>query len=274
MAFKQTVIDKLTHENAVLKRLKFAAKSEACTVVQKSLIEETLDMDLAVVAAEIEALQPTSKPADDKKQPKRAPLPAHLPRREVRHEPENTTCGCGTPMRRIGEDVAEKLDYQPGVFTVERHIRGKWVCGCCEKLVQAPVAPHVIDKGLPTTGLLAQVLVAKYLDHLPLYREEGIFERAGHAIARSTLAQWVGECGTQLQPLVDALAADDAQLEAWVAGQLGDMAHLPRDLADADPALLTPEAMRAALADAEASVLAQLSDLADLAEAADGARAP
>ncbi|HCZ49087.1 MAG TPA: IS66 family transposase, partial [Gammaproteobacteria bacterium] len=99
-------------------------------------------------------------------------------RREIHHEPEDNTCGCGQPMQRIGEDVAEKLDYTPGVFSVERHIRGKWVCACCEKLVQAPVAPHVIDKGLPTTGLLAQVLVGKYLDHLPLYRQEAIFERA------------------------------------------------------------------------------------------------
>jgi len=206
--FKQTLIDKLTHENAVLKRLKFAAKSEAYTAEQKSLLEETLDMDLAAVAAEIEALQPGAKSADEKKQPKRAPLPPHLPRREIHHEPENTTCGCGQVMQRIGEDVAEKLDYQPGVFTVERHVRGKWVCGCCEKLVQAPVAPHVIDKGLPTTGLLAQVLVAKYLDHLPLCRQEAIFERAGHAITRSTLAQWVGECGVQLRPLVDALSAE------------------------------------------------------------------
>lgn len=202
--FKQTLIDKLTHENAMLKRLKFAAKSEAYSPEQRSLLEETLDADLAAVAAEIEALQP-SKPQTDKQQPKRQVLPSHLPRREIRHEPEDTTCGCGKTMRRIGEDVAEKLDYQPGVFTVERHVRGKWVCGCCEKLVQAPVAPHVIDKGLPTTGLLAQVLVAKYMDHLPLYRQEAIFERAGHGIARSTLAQWVGECGVQLQPLVDAL---------------------------------------------------------------------
>jgi hypothetical protein len=82
------------------------------------------------------------------------------------------------------------------------------VCRCCEVLVQAPVEAHVIDKGLPTPGLLAQVLVAKYLDHLPLYRQEAIFARAGHAIARSTLAQWVGECGVQLQPLVDALAEE------------------------------------------------------------------
>ena len=208
VAFKQAIIDKLTHENAVLKRLKFAAKSEAYSAEQKSLLEDTLDSDLAAVAAEIEGLQPSAKAAGEKQAPKREKLPANLPRREIRHEPENTTCGCGTPMQRIGEDVAEKLDYQPGVFTVERHIRGKWICKCCEKLVQAPVAPHVIDKGVPTTGLLAQVLVAKYLDHLPLYRQEAIFERAGHLIARSTLAQWVGECGVQLQPLVDALAVE------------------------------------------------------------------
>ncbi|MDB5940694.1 MAG: transposase family protein [Ramlibacter sp.] len=109
-------------------------------------------------------------------------------------------------MKRIGEDVAEKLDYVPGVFTVERRIRGKWACVKCEKLVQAPVAPHVIDKGIPTAGLLAQVLVAKYADHLRLYRQETIFERAGLAIPRSTLAQWVGSAGVQLQPLVDANA--------------------------------------------------------------------
>ncbi|HLL19603.1 MAG TPA: IS66 family transposase, partial [Rubrivivax sp.] len=208
VAFKQAVIDKLTHENAILKRLKFAATSETYNAEQKSLLEETLDSDLAAVAAEIEAMGPSAQAADDKQRARREKLPANLPRREIHHEPQDTTCGCGTPMQRIGEDVAEKLDYQPGVFTVERHIRGKWVCKCCERITQAPVAPHIIDKGVPTTGLLAQVLVAKYLDHLPLYRQEAIFERAGHAIARSTLGQWVGECGVQLQPLVDALAAE------------------------------------------------------------------
>ncbi len=205
---KTALVDKLTHEMAVLKRLKFAARSEAFNAQQKSLIEETLDADLAALAAEIEIHQPTKPAPEDKRQPRREKLPAHLPRREIRHEPEDTTCGCGQAMKRIGEDVAEKLDYQPGVFTVERHVRGKWVCACCEKLVQAPVAPHIIDKGIPTTGLLAQVLVAKFLDHLPLYRQEHIFERAGLAIARSTLAQWVGECGVQLQPLVDALSTE------------------------------------------------------------------
>ena len=109
-----------------------------------------------------------------------------------------TQCSCGCRLERIGEDVSEKLDYTPGVFEVERHIRGKWVCRSCERLLQAPVPPHVIDKGIPTAGLLAQVLIAKYLDHAPLYRQEGIFARAGLALPRSTLAQWVGACGVKL----------------------------------------------------------------------------
>lgn len=204
---KQATIDKLTHEMAVLKRLKFAARSEAFTGEQKSLLEEAIDEDLEALAREVEREQPAAPPAQ-KQQPKREPLPAHLPRREIRHEPESTVCGCGCALKRIGEDIAEKLDYAPGVFTVERHIRGKWVCAKCETLVQAPVPAHIIDKGLPTTGLLAQVLVAKYADHLPLYRQEAIFERAGMGLSRSTLAQWVGACGVELQPLVDALKAE------------------------------------------------------------------
>ena len=205
---KDAVIDKLTHENAVLKRLKFAAQSERFDAEQRSLLDETLDADLQAVSEEIERLAAVEAAPRERQIPKRQPLPANLPRREVRHEPESTTCACGCQMKRIGEDVAEKLDYQPGVFTVERHIRGKWACADCEKLVQAPVAPHVIDKGIPTAGLLAQVLVAKYADHLPLYRQETIFARAGFAIPRSTLAQWVGSAGVQLQPLVDAMRDD------------------------------------------------------------------
>jgi len=200
--------EKLTHEMAVLKRLKFAAKSEVFNAVQKSLLEETLDTDLADLAAQLERARPSAPSPIPKQTPKREPLPAALPRREIRHEPESTHCRCGCELKRIGEDIAEKLDYTPGVFTVERHVRGKWVCAQCETLVQAPVAAHVIDKGIPTSGLLAQVLVAKFQDHLPLYRQEQIFERAGLAIARSTLAQWVGECGAELQPLVDALGTE------------------------------------------------------------------
>lgn len=211
-AFKQALIDKLTHEMAVLKRMKFTATSEkfASTLApeQRSLIEETLDTDLAELGQEMKSLDLDGKSStgDQKKKPKRQALPPHLPRREVKHEPNGTTCSCGCQMQRIGEDIAEKLDYKPGVFTVERHVRGKWTCRRCEKLIQAPVPAHVIDKGIPTAGLLAHLLVAKFMDHLPLYRQEHIFERAGMVIARSTLAQWVGECGAQLQPLVQALA--------------------------------------------------------------------
>ena len=208
VTFKQVTIDKLSHENAILKRLKFAAQSERFSAEQRSLLDDTLDEDLQAVSDEIEQLTSHDTPARVKEQAKRQPLPANLPRIEIRHEPDSTTCTCGCQMKRIGEDVAEKLDYVPGVFSVERHIRGKWACTQCETLIQAPVDAHVIDKGIPTTGLLAQVLVAKFADHLPLYRQEAIFGRAGLAIARSTLGAWVGSCGVQLQALVNALKDD------------------------------------------------------------------
>ena len=204
----QALCAKLTHENALLKRMKFAAQSERFNAEQRSLLEGEIEADLAAISLEIERLQPPAAAPEAKRQPKRQPLPASLPRREIRHEPESTTCACGCRMQRIGEDVAEKLDYVPGVFTVERHIRGKWACVQCETITQAPACAHVIDKGIPTSGLLAQVLVAKYADHLPLYRQEAIFGRAGLAIPRSTLAQWVGSCGVQLQPLVDAMRTE------------------------------------------------------------------
>jgi transposase len=206
--FKQATIDKLTHENAYLKRLKFAAQSERFNAEQRSLLEETLDADLQAVSDEIEQLTPAQPVTREKQSPKRQPLPANLPRTDIHHEPDCTTCQCGCQLKRIGEDVSEKLDYVPGIFSVERHIRGKWVCAQCETLSQAAVDAHIIDKGIPTTGLLAQVLVAKFADHLPLYRQEAIFGRAGLAIPRSTLGSWVGSCGVQLQPLVDALKAE------------------------------------------------------------------
>jgi transposase len=111
IAFKQAFIDKLTHEMAVLKRLKFAAQSEAFNAEQKSLLDETIDTDLAALAAEIEQAEPQPPGQDDKQKPKRQPLPQNLPRRELHHEPENTTCGCGCQLKGIGRDVAEKLDY-------------------------------------------------------------------------------------------------------------------------------------------------------------------
>ena len=207
--YRQAKIDQLTHELAILKRWKFGKSREQLDPAQASLFDEAIDGDIAAIEVELEQLAPAAKASTaPRTQPKRMPLPPNLPRREVRHEPDSTTCqtpGCGCEMKRIGEDVAQRLDYTPGVFTVERPVRGKWACLHCQTLTQAPVPAQVIDKGLPTSGLLAQVLVAKYADHLPLYRQEAIFARAGVALSRSTLGQWVGECGVALQPLVDSL---------------------------------------------------------------------
>lgn len=196
LTFKQLKIDQLTHEMAVLKRWKFAARSEQLHGAQGSLLDETIEADLEAIGLELAALRVPERTPPPKDKPKRTALPAHLPRVDVRHEPEQTVCGCGCAMKRIGEDVSEKLDYTPGVFQVERHVRGKWACAKCQTLIQVPA--QVIDKGMATAELLAQVLVAKYADHQPLYRQEAIFERAGMAIPRSTLAQWVGACGVHL----------------------------------------------------------------------------
>jgi transposase len=203
---KQLKIDQLTYEMATLKRWRYGQHSEKLDVVQRSLLDESIDEDIEAISREIEALK-ERPPSAPKSKPRRVALPASFPRRDIPHEPEHTQCSCGCSLERIGEDISEKLDYTPGVFTVERHIRGKWVCRDCERLIQAPVPPHIIDKGIPTAGLLTQVLIAKYLDHLPLYRQESIFDRAGLALPRATLAQWVGACGVKLQPLVEAMRA-------------------------------------------------------------------
>lgn len=210
IAWRDAKIDKLTFELAQLKRLKFDRSSEQMSAEQRALFDEAVDGDIAAIDEQLAALQAALPPKTEgeKNKPKRAPLPQRLPRRDVHHEPHVTTCGCGEAMKRVGEDVSEKLDYTPGVFTVERHVRGKWCCAACRTLVQAPVPPAVIDKGIPTAGLLAQVLVAKHADHLPLYRQEAIFGRAGLAIPRATLGAWVGQCGTRLEPVAQALKAE------------------------------------------------------------------
>ncbi len=147
--------DKLTHELALLRRHRFGKRSEGMGKHQLALLDALVEEDIAAIEMELEALSPTAAEQRERKQAKRQPLPQELPRREIHHEPVSTTCGCGCTLTRIGEDVSEKLDYQPGTFSVERHIRGKWCCRDCDSLVQAPVAPHIIDKGIPTTNLLA-----------------------------------------------------------------------------------------------------------------------
>ena len=194
--YRQAKIDQLTHEMAVLKRWKFGRSREQLDSAQASLLDDAIDADIAAIEQELQSLTPAPRAnVDTRQQPKRAALPPELPRADKHHEPDSTLCttaGCGCTLKRIGEDVSEKLDYVPGVFTVERHIRGKWTCVQCQSLIQAPVPAQIIDKGIPTAGLLAQVLVAKYADHLPLYRQEGIFARAGHGTTAALHAGAVG----------------------------------------------------------------------------------
>ncbi|MGH9509742.1 MAG: IS66 family transposase [Terriglobales bacterium] len=202
--FKQTKIDALTAEIARLRRVQFAARSEQMNPEQRALFDEAIECDIAAVEAELEALRaPAARP---RQQPKRQALPAHLPRVETRHEPESCTCAaCGEALRLIGEHVSEKLDCKPLEFFVRRDVHPQYACRTCETVTAVPVAPTIIDRGMAAPGLIAQVLVAKYLDHLPLYRQEGIYARSGVAIPRQTLAEWVGAAGVQLQPLVQAL---------------------------------------------------------------------
>jgi len=208
-------IDQLTMELATLRRISFAKRSEQLPDLQARLFEEDALIDIAEVEAKIACLAEElaaetagikAPKADAKSRtPAGLRLPSDLPSVDIRHDLESTSCSCGCEMRHMGDDVSQKLDYEPGTFTVENHIRPKYVCDHCKTLNQAPVPAHIIDKGIPTTGLLATVLVMKFADHLPLYRQEAIFERAGLRIARSTLADWVGACGAQLEPLVRAL---------------------------------------------------------------------
>jgi transposase len=168
--------------------------------------------DEASLEAQLLALQgaaePSAPPATaPRARPRRQPLPEHLRRVEHHHGPENTTCPtpeCGRAMVRIGEDVSERLDIVPAEFFVHRHIRGKWACRCCQVLVQEPVEPQIIDKGMPRAGLLAHTLVSRFVDHLPYYLQEQINARAGVHTPRSTLAAWSGAAGPSLQPLYDA----------------------------------------------------------------------
>ncbi|AGX86198.1 IS66 family transposase [Candidatus Symbiobacter mobilis] len=149
----------------------------------------------------------------------RQALPASLPRVDIAHEPDTTTCTCGQAMQRISQDVSERLDYVPGVFRVERHIRGVWACKCCEHLRQDPMPAQIIEGGIPTARLLAQVLIAKYDDHLPLYRQCEIYARCGVDISDSTLADWVGACGVALAPIAQALKAQLLQSQVLHADE-------------------------------------------------------
>jgi transposase len=206
--FKDAKIERITFELARHKAWRFGAKTERMNAAQRQMFEDTAAEDEADLQAQLDALQAASdtQPTERaKRQPRREKLPEHLRRIEHHHEPADTTCTCGQPMQRVGEDVSERLDVVPAEFIVHRHVRGKWACRCCQTLVQEPVAPQVVDKGQPTAGLVAHTLVARFVDHLPYYRQEQVNARSGVHTPRSTLASWAGAGGAALAPLYEAL---------------------------------------------------------------------
>jgi transposase len=194
-------IEKLRLELARLRRMKFGRSSEklAQQINQLELVLEELEASraqLPPMPAELAPRQP---------RPARKPLPEHLPRESVVHEPACQCPQCGAAMRKIGEDVSEMLEYVPARFKVIRHVRPKLSCTKCETIVQQPAPSRPIARGMAGPGLLAHVLVSKYADHLPLYRQSQIYEREGVELDRSTLADWVGGASNLVDPLVDAL---------------------------------------------------------------------
>jgi transposase len=214
--WRDAKIESITFQLAKLKAWRFGAKTERMNAQQREIFEETFAADQASLEAQLAALQASTAqgapgggaPQDKKsRQPKREALPEHLPRVDQRIEPEDTHCPtpeCGQPMLRVGEDISERLDIVPAQFFVQRQIRGKWACRCCQLLLQEPAAPQVFDNALPTPGLQAHSVISRFVDHIPYYRQEQINARVGVHTPRSTLAAWGGHTGAQLMPLCEA----------------------------------------------------------------------
>jgi transposase len=191
-----------------LKRMHFGPSSEKYDRDLQQLELRLEDLEANQAAAEPPPIVPATvawKQTAPLK-PARRPLPAELPRETETIAPVQEACpDCGGSLRRLGEDVSETLEYVPARFKVIRTVRPKLSCAGCSRIVQAPAPNRPIDRGLAGPGLLAHVLVAKYADHLPLYRQSEIYRREGIELDRSTLADWVGGASRTLQPLVDAL---------------------------------------------------------------------
>ena len=206
---KGLLIEQLKAQIAKLKRMQFGKSSEKIDreIAQLELQLDELHEDEGHAAATSPVVvQALISQAPEK--PYRKSLPDHLPRQEEVHEPSCTCPNCGGAMRKLGEDVTEILEYVPASFKVIRHVRPKLSCRVCETIVQSPMPSLPIERGRPGSGLLAHVLVAKYADHLPLYRQSGIYAREGVELERSTLADWVGRSAALLNPLIDALKKD------------------------------------------------------------------
>ena len=200
--------DRLRHLLLRLKRMQFGAKSERLPEEQLQLGLEDLEQAIAQGEAEGEKRDPVLKQERTaKRRASRGALPAHLPRIEVTLTPEDTACPCCRGvMAVIGHDSAERLDVIPAQFRVLVTRRPKLACRACEGVVVQAAAPaRLIESGLPTEALVAHVLVARYADHLPLYRQAQIMERQGVELDRSTLAFWVGYAAAEIAPVVSRL---------------------------------------------------------------------
>ena len=204
----------LTAEVLRLRRWRFGRSSESIdpTIAPELPLSGGQQSDVSVVATTSAAdkterlprLASVDTPAATRR-PART-LPAELPRVTHRHTPATCDCPqCGGHMRTLGEDVSEQLDYVPGYFQVIRHVRPRLACIACTRIVQAAAPSRPIERGLPTAGLLAQVISAKYADHCPLYRQSGIYRRSGLELPRTLLASWIRETAQLLDPLVQSL---------------------------------------------------------------------
>ncbi len=187
-----------------LQRLQFGRRAERLDDDQLRLGFEDLCTDIA----RAEVRLPPAKAPSRSSETERAGLPAHLPREEVRLDINHEACpSCGGALHAIGETVSEMLDHVPARLRVLRICRPKYGCRSCGTIHQASAPERSIAKGLASPGLLAHVLVSKYADHIPLYRQTGIFARQGVSLERSTLANWVGGAAWWLEPLQERIAA-------------------------------------------------------------------
>ena len=187
------------------RHMMFGRKSEKL-VFKLEQMEFELEED-ETTQAEAEALDERLSPAKEAKpRSERKPLPEHLKREEVIHKPDMDCCpDCGGGLRHFGDDLSEQLEYVPESFKVIRHIRPKFTCTDCDRVIEAPAPSRPIERGLAAPNLLAHVIVSKYADHLPLFRQSEIYARQGVEISRSTMAGWVGAASDLLGPLVDAI---------------------------------------------------------------------
>jgi transposase len=192
-----------------LHRMQFGRKSEklARQIEQLELRLEELQSNTDEKAPK--PTEPSSVPASwgaSATKITRRAWPENLPRQMRRHEPKETVCPqCQGELRKLGEDVSEMLEYVPASFMVIRHVRTKLSCTKCDCIVQAEAPSRPIDRGAAGPGLLAHVLVSKYCDHQPLYRQSQIYARQGVELERSTMADWVGASSRLIEPLVEAL---------------------------------------------------------------------